>query len=253
MTDPYTVPLFAQLKVMLPGGAMPTIEMLIRWIHFLAGITWIGLLYFFNLVNVQVMAKLDGATKGKVVPPLMSRALWFFRWSALVTVLAGIVYWIIILGSEPPSDPGSRTALTFITWLIIVGVVWGVNVVAIRRSAISRNGWMFAAINTLLIILMSYLMLYLVNYEGMSSRAMSIAIGGGMGTFMLLNVWGIIWPAQKRIIAWTEANAKDGTPVPETSKTLARSAFLASRANTWMSLPMLWLMGAAQHYAMFVQ
>src|SRR5947209_18377430 len=67
--------------------------MLVRWIHLLAGITWIGLLFFFNLVNVPLMKELDATTKGKVIPLLMTRALWWFRMSAVLTVLAGIVYW----------------------------------------------------------------------------------------------------------------------------------------------------------------
>src|ERR1700679_2684508 len=67
--------------------------MLLRWIHFLAGITWIGLLYFFNLVNVPLMKELDATTKGKVMPALMTRAMLWFRMSAALTVLAGLIYW----------------------------------------------------------------------------------------------------------------------------------------------------------------
>ncbi len=71
-----------------PGLLFQTI---LRWTHFVAGITWIGLLYFFNLVNVNFMKSLDAPTKGKVVPQLMPRALWWFRHSAWVTVLAGLL------------------------------------------------------------------------------------------------------------------------------------------------------------------
>jgi hypothetical protein len=74
------------------------ILMLYRWIHLLAGVTWIGLLYFFNLVNVPLMKQLDATTKGKVVPPLMSRALWWFRMSAVITVLSGLLYFAYIVG-----------------------------------------------------------------------------------------------------------------------------------------------------------
>src|ERR1700728_5034762 len=74
--------------------------MMLRWIHFLAGITWIGLLYFFNLVNVPLMKELDPATKGKVMPALMTRALLWFRMSAALTVLAGIVYWEMIVSYD---------------------------------------------------------------------------------------------------------------------------------------------------------
>ncbi len=69
-----------------------------------------------------------------------------------------------------------------------------------------------------------------------------------MGVIMLLNVWGIIWPHQKRIIAWTKANAESGTPIPPESAKLARRAFLASRVNFWLSIPMLFFMGAASNF-----
>ena len=62
---------------------------------------------------------------------------------------------------------------------------------------------------------------------------------------MLLNVWGVIWPAQKRIINWTRENAANGTPIPAESAALARQAFLASRTNAWLSLPMLFFMATA--------
>src|SRR5258705_13854918 len=72
------------------GAALGRI--ILRWSHFVAGITWIGLLYFFNLVNVPVQKSLDADTKKKVNPDLLGRALWYFRWGAVVTVLAGLAY-----------------------------------------------------------------------------------------------------------------------------------------------------------------
>jgi uncharacterized membrane protein len=67
---------------------------IIRWIHFLAGITWIGLLYFFNLINAAFMKSLDGPTKNVVIPRLMPSALNWFRHGATITVLAGILLYI---------------------------------------------------------------------------------------------------------------------------------------------------------------
>ncbi|HXC61262.1 MAG TPA: urate hydroxylase PuuD [Nitrospiria bacterium] len=64
---------------------------LVRWVHFLAGVTWIGLLYYFNIVQVPFMKETDPATKSAVVQKLVPRALWWFRYGALVTVLAGIL------------------------------------------------------------------------------------------------------------------------------------------------------------------
>src|ERR1700688_4300362 len=87
-------------QVHLPQDFNTNFLILVRWIHFLAGITWVGLLYFFNLVNVPLMKELDAATKGKVLPALMTRALWWFRWSAVVTVLAGLAYWGQIVATD---------------------------------------------------------------------------------------------------------------------------------------------------------
>ena len=68
------------------------LRIMLRWFHFVAGITWIGLLYFFNLVNVPFQKGIDPETKKKVNPDLLSRTLWYFRWGAVVTVVAGLAY-----------------------------------------------------------------------------------------------------------------------------------------------------------------
>ena len=83
-----------------------------------------------------------------------------------------------------------------------------------------------------------------------SNRALAIGIGGGLGWFMMLNVWGIIWRMQKKLIRWTEAAAK-GAAMPAEAAKLARLSFLTSRLNFWLSFPMLFFMGAASHYVMF--
>src|SRR5678816_799932 len=67
---------------------------IIRWIHFLAGITWIGLLYFFNLINAAFMKSLDGPTKNIVIPKLMPSALNWFRHGATITVLPRLLLYI---------------------------------------------------------------------------------------------------------------------------------------------------------------
>ncbi len=86
-------------QIDLPGGEQAVLIVL-RWLHFVAGITWVGLLYFFNLVNVPFLQELDAKQRGVVVPKLMPRALWWFRWSAVVTVLVGIAYWNHIVASD---------------------------------------------------------------------------------------------------------------------------------------------------------
>ena len=67
---------------------------LLRWIHFLAGITWIGLLYYFNFVQTPFFAETEPAVRSGAVQKLVPRALWWFRWGAMFTFFSG---WLIIL------------------------------------------------------------------------------------------------------------------------------------------------------------
>jgi uncharacterized membrane protein len=160
-------------------------EILSRWGHVLAGITWIGLLYYFNLVQGAFMGEAAGGTKTDVVTKLMPRALWWFRWGAMITLIAGL--------------------------LIII-------------NRVSSGGWEVMG----------------------SSWGITISIGGILGIIMWFNVWFIIWPNQKVIIATTQAAAAKGE-APQGLGNRARVAFLASRTNTMLSIPMLFFMGAASH------
>ncbi len=106
-------------------------------------------------------------------------------------------------------------------------------------------------IYTVIVVAASCLFLRLDDHGWESNRLLAIGIGGGIGWVMMLNVWGVIWRAQKKIIQWTADNAANGTPIPDKAKYLARQAFLTSRANFVLSFPLLFLMGAASHYPMF--
>src|SRR5206468_11590003 len=88
-------PLTALSAVWVMPNHTPTeaLALLLRWTHFVAGITWVGLLYFFNLVNVPFMKQVDATLKPKVFQYLTLPALQWFRWSALVTVFVGFWYW----------------------------------------------------------------------------------------------------------------------------------------------------------------
>jgi uncharacterized membrane protein len=228
-----------------------TFLMLVRWLHFLAGITWIGLLYFFNLVNVPFMKELDGATKGKVIPLLLPRTLWWFRWSGLVTVLAGLAYFGNIVAADADNGGGSSGGV-FGSFFVIWTLVWAVFYVClIPGKGALNNGMVLTAVYAIVLLAAIWLFLGWNSRGWESSRLLSIGIGGGLGWVMMLNVWGVIWRIQKRIIIWTRENAASGTPMPEKAAYMARQAFLASRTNAWLSVPMLFFMGAASHYPMF--
>jgi uncharacterized membrane protein len=242
---------YISAEISLPSDFQTNFLMLLRWIHFIAGITWIGLLYFFNLVNVPLMKELDASTKGKVMPGLMLRALFWFRWSAVVTVLAGFAYWGNIVASDarnagaaPTTALTSFLAIWILTWAILYALL-------LPGKGILDKGWVLAILYTIIVAHSIHLFLHWNSQGWESNRLLAIGIGGGIGLMMLLNVWGVIWRIQKRLIAWTKANAENGTPIPPESKRMARMAFLTSRANAFLSIPMLFFMGAASHYPMF--
>jgi len=240
-------------SILLPGGDATSL-MLFRWIHFLAGITWIGLLYFFNLVNVPFMKEMDAATKGKIVPSMMPRAMWWFRWAAVITVLAGLAYFGKIVGVDAANGRASyadaSSGHVFMTFFGIWTLVFVLIFVCIMVVKINK-GPVLATIVIVLVALGAYLFLDMNEHGWESNRLLSIGIGGGLGWIMMLNVWGIIWRMNKKIINWTRDFAKNGTPIPPESPALARMAFLASRTNAWLSIPMLFFMAAASHYPMF--
>ena len=166
---------------------------LIVWIHVLAGITWIGLLYYFNFVQVPALgaAAADSGGPGgagitKYVAP---RALWWFRWAAVLTWLSGAAY-LLHLGRF-------HHAL---------------------------------ALGTL---------------EGSTPQDFIIGVGAWLGTIMLFNVWVLIWPNQKKVLGIVKAS-------PEEIAKAKNIAFLASRTNTLLSIPMLMSMVGYGHGGFFV-
>ncbi len=216
------------------------LQMLFRWIHFVTGITWIGILYFFNLVNVNFMKSIDAPTKGQVVPKMLAPALWYFRWGAFFTVLSGLIYYFAWIAGAT----GEATHAAAGVWLVVVLVTWGIMYFLIDVQKLN-NGNALAAIFVVLVVAMAYVVAHLIGLQG--HKSISIGIGGGIGILMFLNVWGIIWRHQKKIIAWTEANVAKGTAIPAEAAGLGRRAFLASRTNAWLSLVMLFFMANSSH------
>ena len=165
------------------------IEFLLRWAHFLFGITWIGVLYYFNFIQGSWFQETESQHKNAAVQKLVPRALWWFRWGAMGTFLTGL---------------------------------------AILHMKAHGGAGVFK-----------------------TSYGVFILTGALMGLFMFLNVWLIIWPSQKKVIASANQEAEGKGPLPEAAKAGARAA-LASRTNTLFSFPMLFFMGAASHLPMAV-
>ncbi len=157
--------------------------MLSRAGHILAGITWIGLLYFFNFVQTPAFADMSAEGRSEAQRKITLRALWWFRYAA---------------------------ALTFLFGLFIIGVQ-------------DDMGDYFS-----------------------DQRGAAILTGMLLGVTMFLNVWGVIWRAQKVIIGSAERAAQGGEADPQAAA-LAKPAARASRANTLFSIPMLFFMVFAAH------
>lgn len=158
----------------------PTSDWIFRWFHIMAGIMWIGLLYYFNFVNVAAVKEATAAGEAAPISKyVVPRALFFFRWGAVVTWIFGAA----LLGGYASPSGG--------------------------------NGFVDAFM--------------------LRGPMAPIGIGAWLGTIMLLNVWGLIWPNQKKILGFV--------PATDEGKTKARRvAFLASRTNTMLSIPMLFFM-----------
>jgi uncharacterized membrane protein len=158
----------------------PATDWFLRWFHIMAGIMWIGLLYYFNFVNVAAVKEATAAGEAAPISKYVTpRALLFFRWGAVVTWLFGAA----LLGGY--SAPGGG------------------------------NGFVAAFL--------------------LQGAMAPIGIGAWLGTLMLLNVWGPIWRNQKKILGYV--------PATDEEKAKARRvAFLASRVNTMLSIPMLFFM-----------
>jgi len=156
-----------------------------RWSHVFVGITWIGLLYFFNFVQVPAYAEMEGAARNNAIDKLTSRALWWFRWAAAATLLSGIL-----------------------------------------------------------------LIIFQEQYEGdyiRSAPGVAIYAGVLLAVTMFLNVWLVIWPAQKVVIA-NARNVQAGGEADPNTAAAARKGALASRMNTIYSLPMLIFMVGTSHF-----
>ena len=214
------------------------IQLIFRWGHVVAGVMWIGHLWFFNFVNGPFQGKIDAPTKKIVVPELMPRALFWFRWGAAWTwitgfVLAGLVYYQTKEMLFDPDHIGNPWL-----WLAVVLVVWAVGFVIYNAVMKGVKNVTVASAIMLVIFAGVYALLECVGHFG--GRALYIHTGATFGTIMALNVWMIIWPYQQKIIR----GVKDGNPADAET---VRQAGLRSRQNTFMSVPLMFAM-ISNHY-----
>jgi uncharacterized membrane protein len=205
------------------------LNLIFRWIHVLAGVMWIGHLWFFNFVNGQVAKTYDADSRKKVVPELMPRALYWFRWGAAYTWVTGIlllwvVYWAgNAMGSERMSSyaSGGIALLIALIAFAIYDVFW-------KSMKNETTGGVVS--------LVLFAVLVFVFHLFMGGRAIFIYAGGTLGTIMAANVWMRIWPNQRKIIAGVKGTG------PAADPSVPALAALRSKHNTYMSFPLIFFM-----------
>ena len=156
---------------------------LFRWFHVISGVMWVGLLWYFNFVQTPSMPNIPADQRPAITGHIAPRALFWFRWAALSTVVTGLI-------------------------------------------VAYMNGYILEAATLGLI-------------DGVAKHA-AIGFGGWLGLIMAFNVWFIIWPAQQKVLGLVEVDAA-------AKASAARMAALTSRANTMLSIPMLYAMVSAQN------
>lgn len=211
---------------------MEALEPIFRWLHVFAGITWIGHLYFFNWVNGQFQAKLDGPTKRALVPELMPRALYWFRWGAAYTWITGVLLLMLVYyhGQQVLASGADWSAGTFVMIAVTFLAVFLYD--ALWKSGLANN---VRAAVIVSFVLLSAVVIGFVYFGDFSYRGTLIHTGALFGTTMAFNVWFRIWPAQQKIIkAVKEGAAADAA--------IVKLSGLRSRHNTYMSVPLLWAM-----------
>ena len=168
-----------------------------------------------------------------------------------MTVLVGFAYWgaeVSALAQAAGATSGTIMGSFFLIWTAAWAVLYALLV---PGKGIMDKGWFLGILVAVVLILASWLFLYFNSHGWESNSVLAIGIGGGIGWILLLNVWGVVWRIQKRLIAWTKANAEFGTAMPPKAPGMARMAFLTARISAWLTLPLLFLMGVASHYQMF--
>ncbi len=198
---------------------MEWIEFLLRWVHFLSGIAWIGILYYFNFIQTPFFgSELGGQAKGAMTRGLVPNALWWFRWGAMFTFLSGLLILMLKLHQGIPLDSGYMTRILTgalmgtIMWANVWFVIWPAQQVVIASAEAAAGGGeanpaaagrgasagMASRTNTLFSIPMLFFM-------AAASHLPSITGDGGIAVY---------WIATLVVVGLVEVNALIGPGAP---------------------------------------
>ena len=213
------------------------LQLAFRWLHVLAGVMWIGHLWFFNFVNGPLAKTYDADSKKKVIPELMPRALYWFRWGAAYTFITGLLLlaFVYYMGGQLVPVDGGKLGVGAGSAVSLGVLIIGFGIYDQMWKAMAKQEMAAAGISFVLVAGVAFGLAQI--YTG---RAVLIHIGGLFGTIMAANVWMRIWPNQRKIIA----AIKDGK-APDAA--WPAMAGLRSKHNTYMSFPLIFLM-LSNHY-----
>jgi uncharacterized membrane protein len=234
------------------------LNLILRWIHVFAGIMWVGTTYYFTWLDARLteeekavantgvtpqlwMVHSGGfyAVEKRKIPDLASRTLHWFRWEAATTWLSGFALLIVIyyLGGGALIDPDVREISVGAAVGLAIGVVFACGFIydMMMLSPLGRHERLFAAVAYVLIVLLAFGLTRVF-----SARAAYIHVGAVFGTIMAANVWMHILPAQRRMIAALNEGRKP-------DERLSAQAKLRSKQNTFMAVPVVFLM-ISNHY-----
>ena len=224
-------------------------NLLVRWAHVIAGVMWIGQTYLFNWMErafepssppkPNITGELWMVHGGGFYlvekqkwPELMPRTLHWFKWEAGLTWLTGVLLLGIVYWAGAPlldyASPLTRAQGVGLSIAVLVGGWIGYN--AVWASPLGRSEPLGAAVSWFLIVGLAFAL-----QKAFSNRAAYLHVGAMFGTIMAANVWMVIIPNQRKIMAITEAG---GPPQPRLSEEAKRR----SKHNTFMSVPLIFTM-----------
>lgn len=239
--------LIFKLNVMFPAGGAAMEQVVLRWVHIIAAIAWIGALYYTAIVVTPAMMKLDPATRGKAALVLMPRAAAVARFGAAITWLAGFRYFMIYAqtdaaNAEDPSLAWRWIGIWFAIWVVAFAIFMG----ALQSGKLSPP--LLNLLTLIVVVAASWVNLTLVAGPATSNRTLCISVGGGIGTIMFMAVWGIVWRAQKKTILWVRAAVEQGTPLPPEFMKVQQMIGVVVIIGCWLTIPLLFFMEAASHF-----
>ena len=237
----------------MEGHVVEWLNLLIRWIHFIVGVAWIGASFYFNWLENQLDRRApqeDGIAghlwavhgggfyhlkKFQVAPETLPEQLHWFKWEAYMTWVSGMCLLAVVYyfnANVYLIEPGRADLTPVSASLIGIGAIvasWFIYDFLCKSSL--RDQPLLLSVSLFVYLFM----LAVVLSDLFSGRGAYIHVGAAIGTIMVGNVFFVIIPAQRELVnALVENRAPDPSP--------GKNGLLRSRHNNYLTLPVLFIM-----------